>query len=164
MRLQGRNLQKQRAVGEGIALPSAGQPSYFQRYMWKSLWKKSPDSGLRPEIFACKVLRPPQSNSKQALHFQYGTKWSRNGWHFPPLNRMALFFSHLLHSSPSRRWLRVTRNRICIAPKPQAPETGTHQIGFRIVPLTCPGSRTILAASTREAVGERPRLFFPRMK
>src|SRR5580698_19322 len=144
----------------GIALRSSIQPSYFQRYMWKSLWKKRPDSGQRPEVFAREVPRPPFSNSRQALHFQYGTGCSSIGWLFPPPNRTALSFSHLLHSLPPRGWLRVTRNRICIVHKTWAPKTDAHQIDFRIVPLTCPGSRTILAASTREAVGERPRLFF----
>lgn len=156
----GRNPEKPRAARKAIGFPTAVQPSYFQRYMWKSLWKKAPDSDWSRKGFASEVPPPPWRNSKQVLHFQYGTECSRIRWQFPSLNRMALSFSHLLHSLPPRGWLRVTRNRICIIHQSQAPNRDTRQIDFRIVPLTCPGSRTILAASTREVAGERPQLFF----
>jgi hypothetical protein len=144
-------------LGPAISQP---QTPYFQWYLRKSLWKKYPDSASLPSNLSRSASIKSNLKPAQAIYYQGHTEMCgiASPLHWP--NQSSHFFSHFLHSSPPGGWLRVTSGRVCRVHRHSIARLGSPSLGPRIVPLTRPISRTILAEPTREAAGERPRKFF----
>ena len=144
--------------------PIPAQRPHFQYYRWKSLWIKSSELSItRPGSRQMAPLMPIPLEM-QAVYFQYYTKNSQalEAFRLPDSSNHSS--SLLLHSSQAKGRLRVTSDGIC----PLIPGfrfvPGTPFPDLRIVPLTRPIRRTILAAFTREAAGDRPREFFRELR
>jgi hypothetical protein len=152
------------ALPLGVSITSPGrifaQRPYFQYYRWKSLWIKSTDLSIaRPG--SRQMARPmPIPSAMQAVYCQYYTENSPAFGAFRPANSSNHSSWPLLHSSQAKGRLRVTSDGICRF----VPASGLVLFnpfpGQRIVPLTRPIRRTILAEITREAAGDGPRKFF----
>jgi hypothetical protein len=136
------------------------QPPSFQWHLRKSLWKKATDSGKG--IRRSSQMGPATWNPAivQTICYQCHTENTQTFDLFRFPNPSLLSSAHLLHSSPAKRSLRVTRHGICRIVNGAALTPGTPPQGARIVPLTRSERRTILARITREAAGERPRKLF----
>jgi hypothetical protein len=149
------------------AIPTAPIPAqrpHFQYYRWKSLWIKSSDLSITRHGSRQVAPPMPRPSEAQAIYFQYHTKNPRGPGAFRPVNSSNHSSSLLLHSSQAKGRLRVTSDGICPIIPGFRFVPGTPFPDLRIVPLTRPIRRTILAAFTREAAGDRPREFFRELR
>lgn len=144
--------------------PALPQTSYFQCYrrgsLRKSLWKKSPGSGMKLHPQSKPPILNARPNSVQVLFFQHDTDLETIHQAFTGSKLPSISLSHLLHSSRAISRLRVTRDGICPIAADHHFVPGSPHSGARIVPLTRLKLRTILTEVIGRIVGARPRKFF----
>lgn len=141
------------------AFPNPQTPS-FQCDRWKSLWKKSSDSSNSSTGTAGTRRRQRKSSARQVLYYQHYMRMLRISGASRPANQPSYSCSHLLHSCRATSRLRVTNGRICHLHKIRPAGLANHPAAARIVRLTRPIRRTILAEPTTGVAGERPRKLF----
>jgi hypothetical protein len=153
-----------RFVGTVSLIPVGSQASSFQCYrrgsQWKSLWKKSPGLVLKPHRRLGQFTPNNRRSSMQVTYFQRDTNEISTYPASTYSNPSSISPPHLLHSLRAECRLRVTRDGICPTAHRCDSVPGSPQSGARIVPLTRPMRRTILAEFTREAAGDWPGKFF----
>jgi hypothetical protein len=144
--------------------PIPAQRSHFQYYRWKSLWIKSTNSSVTPSGSSQMESVMPYLRDIQVVYYQHDTENPRILEAFKLSNSSNHSSSLLLHSSRAKGRLRVTSDGVCRIVIGSVFTPGSQFPVARIVPLTRPIRRTILAGITREAAGDRPRKFFRELR
>lgn len=152
--------QKLVGIGLAVPIPTFSQLSSFQCYLRKSLWKKSTKTAPNAAPRLPQRFTGLARHREQVIYYHTDKEASPFYVVFLAPNPPSISSPQLLHSSRPKSRLRVTRDGVCRFSNSHIFGSCNPFIASRIVRLTRPMCRTILAEITRDLAGERPREFF----